>query len=296
MTPQKQNIGTSVALGFFDGLHIGHRKVLGSALKNAEFYSLRPTVLLFDVHPREFITGQKMQRLLSDKDEEQMLKEAGFEIYRISFAKVRELSPEAFFNEILLKELGARSLSCGFNYSFGKNGEGNSDVLLSLCKKNSLNCTVVPEVKLNGETVSSSAVKESLSNGDVKKASAMLGRNYSIDGEVIHGDARGRTLGFPTANQAINKNLVCPKYGVYESRIISGGKSYACITNIGIRPTYKLSSPIAETNIINFGGDLYGKEIKTELIRYIRGEKLFSSAKELEEQLKKDISQVKADV
>lgn len=296
MTEEKQNIARSVALGFFDGLHIGHKKVLESAKENAERYSLKCAVLLFDVHPREFITGQKVQRLLSDEDEEQMLKEMGFETIRISFAKIRELSPEAFFEDVLIKKLDAKSLSCGFNYSFGKNGAGNSGTLLKLCEKNSINCTVTPKVKINGETVSSSAIKESLLKGNTEKAAAMLGRNYSISGEVIHGDARGRTLGFPTANQEISKNLICPKYGVYESRITSGGKSFACITNIGIRPTYKLPSPIAETNIINFNGNLYGQKIKTELIRYIRGEKLFAGAKELEDQLKKDISQVRADV
>lgn len=296
MTEEKQNIGTSVALGFFDGLHIGHQKVLDNALKAAESLSLRSAVLLFDVHPREFITGQKVLRLLSDGREEQMLKRMGFEIYRLSFADVRELSPKEFFEDILLKKLGAKSLSCGFNYSFGKNGKGNSQTLMTLCKNRSIDCSVAPEVKINGETVSSSAIKESLLSGDVQKAALMLGRNHSITGKVIHGDSRGRTLGFPTINQEADPNLICPKYGVYESRVTINGKAYACITNIGIRPTFKLKSPIAETNIINFSGDLYGKDIETELVRYLRPEKLFGSAFELEEQMKKDILQVKTDV
>ena len=139
-------------------------------------------------------------------------------------------------------------------------------------------------------------MRKYIAAGEPEKAALMLGRNYTVCGKVVEGDQRGRTWGFPTANQIIDESLVVPKYGVYETKTVIDDKEYKCVTNIGIRPTYLSKRALAETHIIGFSGDLYGKEIEVELIRFIRPEKKFDSAQKLIEQLKKDISEVTGDV
>ena len=151
-------------------------------------------------------------------------------------------------------------------------------------------------VCVGGETVSSTKIRNYLLNGQPQKAAAMLGRNYSLSGKVIHGDARGRTLGYPTANQLADKALIVPKYGVYETRVRVAGKCYKGVSNIGIRPTYRTDEALCETNIIDFDGDIYGKNIEVELVRYLRGEIHFDSAESLINQMKLDRSEVTGNV
>lgn len=296
MTDGKLNNACAVALGNFDGLHIGHKKVLESALEFSEKYNLEPNVMLFDIHPRELIFGEKIPKLLTDTETEKLLAEMGFSVYRVGFADIKDYTSEVFFNRILIGELNAKALCCGFNYSFGKYGAGNEETLRILCEKNNVKCSVIQPVSVDGVTVSSTAVRSFLLNGEVRKAAEMLGRNYAVSGEVVHGDARGRTLGFPTANQIIDESLVVPKYGVYETSVSIDGQKYKGVTNIGIRPTYRSQRALAETNIIDFSGSLYGRNVSVELLRYIRPETRFNSAEELKSQLLKDTAEVTGNV
>ncbi len=294
MTVEKVNMGTAVALGNFDGLHKGHMSVLEKALSFKECGYV-PTVILFDVHPKEALTGKKVRRLLTGEQTESLLKKMGFRIFTISFEEVKDFSPERFFDEILINRLNAKAVCCGFNYSFGKKGEGDCKRLLTLAKNAGIECIVEPETKTENKTVSSTAIKEFILNGEPHKAAQMLGRNYSFTAEVIHGDRRGRVLGFPTANQKIDDSLVVPKYGVYETLVTVDGKKYRGVTNIGIRPTYLLDTVLSETNILGFSGDIYSKKITVELVKYLREERRFSSAESLINQLNDDVRRVSAD-
>ncbi len=294
MTDEKLNTGTAVALGNFDGLHKGHMSVLEKALSFKE-NGYVPTVVLFDVHPKEALTGETVRRLITTEHTEELLREMGFEIHIISFDEVKNYSPERFFDEVLVKRLNAKALCCGFNYSFGKGRKGDSEFLCALAEKRGIICSVMPEIKEENEIVSSTAIKKYLANGEPHKAARLLGRNYSFSGEVIHGDQRGRELGFPTANQKIDSSLVVPKYGVYETIVTVDGKKYRGVTNIGIRPTYLLETVLSETNILGFSGDIYSKVITVELVKYLREERKFSSAEKLISQLNDDVKQVSRD-
>lgn len=291
MADGKLNTGTAVALGNFDGLHLGHMAVLEEALKYKKS-GLLPTVVLFDIHPKELLKKEKVSRLMTSYDTEKILSSMGFSIKKISFLKVKDYTPQEFFEKVLSDELNAKALCCGFNYSFGKNGKGNSGTLMELCEKAGIECKVAPEKIIDSKTVSSTEIRNYLINGEPEKAAAMLGRNYSFTSVVIHGDQRGRELGFPTANQRIDESLVVPKYGVYETRVTVAEKTYKGVTNIGIRPTYLLDTAMSETNIIGFSGDIYGKEITIELVRYLRGEQKFESAGKLINQLNEDLKKV----
>lgn len=294
MTDNINKGGAAVALGSFDGLHIGHMQVLKKTLESAG--DARAVIILFDVHPREYILKKEMPKLLSDKKRNQMLESMGFDIFTLSFDKIRDMNPEEFFDKFLLNEFNAKAVCCGFNYTFGKNGSGNAELLKALCSKNGVQLYEVLPVCVGGETVSSTKIRNYLLNGQPQKAAAMLGRNYSLSGKVIHGDARGRTLGYPTANQLADKSLIVPKYGVYETRVNVSGKSYKGVSNIGIRPTYRADEALCETNIIDFDGDIYGENIEVELVRYLRGEIHFDSAESLINQMKLDCSEVTGNV
>ena len=295
MTDNINKGGAAVALGSFDGLHIGHMQVLKKTLESA-VGGVRAVIILFDVHPREYILKKEMPKLLSDKKRNEMLQSMGFDIVTLSFEKIRDMNPEGFFDKVLLNEFNAKAVCCGFNYTFGKNGSGNAQMLKELCSKNNVNFCEVEPVCIGGETVSSTKIRNYLSDGQPQKAAAMLGRNYSLSGRVIHGDARGRTLGYPTANQLADKALIVPKYGVYETRVRVAGKCYKGVSNIGIRPTYRTDEALCETNIIDFDGDIYGENIEVELVRYLRGEIRFDSADSLINQMKLDRSEVTGDV
>lgn len=296
MAYEKPNNGCAVALGNFDGVHIAHRKVLESALSLAKKHGVRACAILFDVHPKSFLTNTPLPKLLTHAKTKEMLTRLGFDVYECRFAELRNLSAEEFFKDILIDKLKAKALCCGFNYSFGKNGAGSVSLLEKLCKKENVDFEVIPPVKINGETVSSTAVRNYVASGDVDKAALMLGRNYTICGKVIEGDKRGRTWGFPTANQMIDESLVVPKYGVYETKTVIDSREYKCVTNIGIRPTYLSEYALAETNVLGFGENLYGRELEIELIRFIRPEAAFNSAEDLVAQLKKDVAEVTGDV
>ncbi len=291
MTGEKLNTGTAVALGNFDGLHKGHMAVLESALRFKE-KGYAPTVILFDVHPKEFLKNQKVSRLLTFDETKERLSLMGFRVEQINFSEIKDFTPEEFFEKVLIQKLNAKALCCGFNYSFGKNGTGNSLKLKALCESVGIECEISDEKTINSETVSSTQIRDYLINGEPDNASLMLGRNYSFTSEVIHGDQRGRELGFPTINQRLDESLVVPKYGVYETVVTIDGKKYKGVTNIGIRPTYLLDTVLSETNILDFNGDAYGKKITVELVRYLRGEQKFESVQKLISRLNEDVKQV----
>ena len=276
--------GAFIALGTFDGLHIGHKAVITA--EKTEYQ--RKIALMFTHHPQVDLKGENPGVLITESKEKSVLEEWGVTPEYIDFSEICELSPEDFVDNVLIKKYNAKSLACGFNYRFGKNAEGTSETLLRLCAEREIKLTVVNAVEYENEPVSSTRIRKALRDGDMKSVKAMLGRYFSYNFEVLHGDERGRILGSPTINQFFSENFSVPQYGVYASFTVVDGKKYPSVTNIGIRPTIGNSEKRSETNIVGFEGDLYGKCPEVFLVEKIRGEMQFSSLDELSEQIAKD--------
>ncbi len=277
--------GVAVALGTFDGLHKGHMAVLNAALK---FSELTPVAVTFSEPPKRQVTGEFVPMLLSAEEKCRRLNKIGFkEIFILEYNEVHDLSPLEFL-DMLFKKYEVKAVVCGFNYRFGKGGQGDTLFLSDYCRKNGAEAVVVPSYEVSGKTVSSSVIRELIQNGDVAYANMLLGYRYSFTNEVIHGEQRGRTMGLPTVNIPLDENLAEPKFGVYASSVIVDGKSYAAVTNIGIRPTFLLKKPLSETNIIGFDGEIYGKKVTVELLQYIREEKCFDGLDSLKAAIEED--------
>jgi riboflavin kinase/FMN adenylyltransferase len=281
----KNSGGLAVALGTFDGFHSGHRKVIEKAIQSGE----KPMVLLFHEHPKKVLSLKSPGELITENERKELLSNLGVDSLILDFREIMSLSYEEFFYEILVKKIGATTLSCGFNYRFGAGAEGNSEKLRALCEKENIKLFVSDAVIYKGEPVSSTRIRQAVSNGDIELANDMLGREFSYDFLVVHGDARGRTIESPTINQFFSEDFIVPEYGVYASYSVIDGKKYSSVTNVGVRPTIEgFSKERSETNIIGFNGDLYDKNISVHLLKKIREEMKFSNLDELRNQIAKD--------
>ena len=277
--------GIALALGTFDGFHIGHKKVI----ENAVASNKTPKVLLFNEHPQKVLKKKSPGELITETDKIKLLGEWGVEPIVINFSDIMTLAYEEFFYEIIVKKIGASVLSCGFNYHFGAKALGNTENLKTLCEKENIELLVSAPVEYKGEPVSSTRIRNAIRNGDIEDANNMLGREFSYDFLVVHGDARGRTIESPTINQFFSEDFIVPEYGVYASYSIIDGKKYPSVTNVGVRPTIEgFSKERSETNIIGFDGDLYDKNISVHLLKKIREEMKFGSLDELRNQIAKD--------
>lgn len=281
---------TAVALGSFDGLHIGHKSVIACALSFKE-RGLIPCALLFNSHPLSVLTGSAPPALLQRTVRSRMLADMGIKEKFAAFEEVMNMSPREFFDEILIGRLSAGAVCCGANFHFGKNGEGNTDTLAALCREKGIEIVTVPLVYCGGSPVSSSRIREAIKNGDIPAANEMLGYEFCYEAIVRTGSKRGRQMGFPTINQYFEDDFIVPKTGVYASRVTVDGKEYPGVTNIGLRPSFENEDLRSETCILNFSGDLYGETIKVSLIERIRDERLFADMDELRSQIKKDAEQ-----
>lgn len=292
MTDKKLNNGCAVALGNFDGLHIGHLAVIDRTIALAG-ESMTATVMLFDEHSMKAVTGAAPPRLITEEERADLFKKNGIEPFVISFSRIKDFSPKEFVEKVLVNELDARIVVCGFNYRFGNKAKGDAKLLEEICIEKGIKCVIINEVVKDGMPVSSTAIRNAVECGDIEKANAMLGRSFGYCTEVINGDKRGRTWGFPTINQKLPEGLVVPKFGVYESIVTVEGQSYLGVTNIGLRPTVGTEKVLSETHILSFDGVLYGKKVDVRLIRFIRSEQKFSSFDELILQIESDVNSVK---
>ncbi len=275
----------SVALGTFDGFHIGHRAVLENAVNHGEI----PYVLLFDEHPQKVFFNKSPGELITEKTGTKLLSELKIRKRTISFNSIKDLTFEEFFYEILVKKMNSKVLSCGFNYRFGSKALGDVEKLKILCEKENIKLFVSEPVIYKGEPVSSTRIRNLIKNGNIEDANEMLGRYFSYDFKVVHGDKRGRTIDSPTINQFFVEDFIVPQYGVYASFTEIDGKKYPSVTNIGIRPSIEGNSPErSETNIVGYSGDLYGKNVSVYLIKKIRGEIKFETLEQLKNQIEKD--------
>ncbi|MCQ2485849.1 MAG: bifunctional riboflavin kinase/FAD synthetase [Clostridia bacterium] len=276
---------TVVALGNFDGMHMGHTAVLSKAL-NADGFI--PCALLFTEHSEKTLKGAAPPMLMTDSERRCFIAEKGFRIEEVSFNSICNFSPEEFVDEILCKKLNAGAVVCGYNYRFGRKAAGDSQLLSELCRERNIDCYIVSKVSVDGADVSSTAIRKLIENGEIRLANRMLGRFFGYTAPVIHGDRRGSQWGFPTANQLLPDGFVMPKFGVYATIVTVNGKQYRGVTNIGKRPTVGTDIVLSETNILGFEDDIYGQNVDIRLIDFIRPERKFSSFSELAQQIKAD--------
>ncbi|MHB8172026.1 MAG: bifunctional riboflavin kinase/FAD synthetase [Thermincolia bacterium] len=287
-----------VALGNFDGVHLGHRRLLGELVAKAREMGVKAAVLTFNPHPLQVLNPKFSPPLLLTPDEKvRQIASLGVDIL-ILFPFTKDfacLTPEEFVSEIMVERLKVSGIFVGWNYNFGRGGQGDTDLLTRLGQKYGFFVQVVNPVTCQEQVVSSTLIRESLQQGEVGKAALFLGYRPYFCGQVIHGEARGRTIGFPTANLELASELVKPLRGVYAAYFLLGNRRLLGVANIGVKPTFHQQgqTPNLEVNIFDFEGDIYGEEVRVELVARIRDENTFSSIDELIDQLRKDVAQAK---
>ncbi len=280
----------AVALGVFDGLHIGHRAVISQVcgVIDDDGSLLSATVLSMTGVPKA-----DTSRLLTPAYEDCLFETLGVdECIDLPFATVSELTPDAFVREVLHRRLQAKVVSCGCNYRFGKGAVGTAEMLRRLCEPLGITVRIAQAVERDGAVVSSTRIRKALQNGDVQAAMALFGRPFSVEFPVSRGDHRGSSWGVPTLNQVIPSDYTVPRFGVYASLVTVGDREYRAVTNIGIHPTVGgAHQPQAETFLEGFEGDLYGQSVRVLLMRFLRDEKRFDSVEALRAQIAADIQQ-----
>ncbi|HDH50968.1 MAG TPA: bifunctional riboflavin kinase/FAD synthetase [Nitrospirae bacterium] len=285
-----------VAIGNFDGVHLGHQAIFRKLVERAEKRNGTSVVFTFEPHPLRIIAPERAPQLLTPfKDKVNLIKKTGVDViicanFTREFARV---TAEDFVREMLHKNIGAKEVFIGSNYRFGKGRKGSPELLAKLGKKYGFRVSVMDEIELNGVVISSSRIRTLIAKGRVEEASSFLGRNYSVVGIVVEGAKRGKSLlNIPTANIAVFNDLL-PKDGVYAVRVTAGKKVYGGAANIGHNPTFKDKSFSFEVHLLDFDGYLLGKNIRVSFIERIRDEIRFSSVEDLKAQLEKDINNIR---
>lgn len=282
-----------LALGSFDGFHLGHRAVIDAAVALAKELNAEPAVFCFDIPPACYAPGSKV-KILADKDERKALfADRGISsLFVAGFEELRGLDARDFITEILMKECGAIGVVCGFNFAFGKNRAGTPLLLRDYFKDRVITLDPI----YNGEQpVSSSRIRAAVIDGDIKLASSMLGRNYAITCEVSEGRKDGRKLGFPTINQHPDEKRAIPAHGVYVTRtLLDNGQAFNSVTDVGLAPTLDISGRVRlETHLLDTYIDTSPAFARIEFIQRIRGEFVFNNIDELKEQISRDVEYAK---
>jgi riboflavin kinase / FMN adenylyltransferase len=284
---------TVLTLGVFDGLHLGHQLIIRTVAERASAVGAVPTAITFDPHPRAVLHPESSPPLLQTLDQ----KVEGFGILGIEQTIVIRFTPEFsqiraedFLHDVVKERLQAREVYLGRGFNFGHNREGNIELLKKVSQELNFVAGEVAEVCLRGQRVSSSKIRQLLTQGRVNLARRMLGRPYGVEGLVIRGNERGHTLGFPTANLH-PQNRVIPAHGVYVTGTLIDGQWHRSVTNIGTRPTFETATePSVETFVMNWSGDLYGDVIRVRFLHRLRDEKKFASLDDLRTQINKDVA------
>lgn len=288
----KFDFSTAIAIGSFDGLHRGHKRIITKTAKIADRLGVRSGVYSFHPHPREVITPQKsLSFLISRNQKINLLEKMNIEYYfeqkfDHEFADKKFIE---FIEEILNKKLNVKQVVIGDDFTFGYNGEGDAAKLKELGDYYGFKVTIIMAVKKDDKKISSTRIRNLIRKGELQKASRLLDRYYSLEGKVVHGCGRGRDLGIPTANLDLTTNYVLPPSGVYACYIKLGCRKHAGIVNFGHNPTFSDNEYSVEVHIFDFDQDIYGEMLEIELVETIRGEMTFSSSKDLVNQIKEDI-------
>ncbi len=280
---------TVYALGFFDGVHVGHQALLTACREMARAENARTGVLTFDVHPESLIRGTAPVLINAPSDRRTLLEHFGAEyVYTLSFDRnTMEMPWQAFFR-FLTEDLKAAGLVCGADFRFGHKGEGTAAKLQAACAGAGIPCTVVPEQTVDGIRVSSTHIRTLLERGDMESAVRFLGHPHLFTGTVVSGRKLGRTLGIPTANLLLPEGVLVPRLGVYACEARFGGNTYPAVTNVGTRPTVGGHRVTVEPWILDFSGDLYGKTLTLAFYAFLRPEEKFSSLEALQREIHKN--------
>jgi riboflavin kinase/FMN adenylyltransferase len=283
---------TVLTLGVFDGLHLGHQLIMRTVVERARTLGAVPTVITFDPHPRAVLHPESAPPLLQTFDQKiEAFGVLGIEqsiVVRFNRA-FAQIEAEDFLRDVVRDRLHALEVYLGRGFAFGRNREGNIELLRKVSEQLGFCADEVPEVRLRGQRISSSRVREMLAQGSVNLARRMLGRPYGVEGRVVRGEQRGRTLGFPTANLR-PQNRVIPKGGVYVTATLIEGAWRRSVTNVGTRPTFKDEAidPSIETYVMGWSGDLYGDVVRVRFLHRLRDERKFASIEELKDQIARD--------
>jgi riboflavin kinase / FMN adenylyltransferase len=289
----QQDEKSVITLGTFDGLHLGHQQIVDTVIQKSQQLRGRNFLLTFDPHPRKVIPGRNDVKLLSTLEEKKIiLEQLGLEnLFVINFTEeFSRQTPEEFVKKYLVNGIGLKEMVIGYDHHFGKGRDGNFELLQELGKKFNFHVTLIPEFSIDGETVSSTKIRNALLIGDVVKAGKMLGRNYSFKGKIIRGDGRGRKLGFPTANLSVeDEDKLIPAKGIYAAECIVENEKHFGLLSLGSRPTFhKDGDVIPEFYIFDFDRDIYDQIMQVNMIAKIRDEEKFNSVDDLIIQMKKD--------
>ena len=276
------------ALGFFDGVHLGHQALLRRCVRLAREYGCEAAAITFDRHPQSLFLHTAPLLISTLPDRLALLKEFGTEYIETLPVSAGTMStPWQEFLEQLLQK-GAAGFVCGGDFRFGHRGEGSSDKLLAFCRERDLPCVILEDQRLEGIRISSTYIRRQIEAGDMATAVRFLGHPYLLTGTVVPGKQLGRTLGVPTANLRLPETVAVPKFGVYACRCRIGEEVYPAVTNIGTRPTVEGRGITVEPWILDYSGDLYGREITLEFFRFLRGEEKFPDLEALKAQIRQD--------
>lgn len=291
-TPRERE--TAVALGFFDGVHLGHQAVIGLMVKAAREQGLLPAVFTFDSTGSLPGSKSKLTLLQTDRQKQEVMEQMGVgEIVSPDFSEFMHLTPQEFVDRLLVGVLRAKVLVCGENYRFGAAAAAGVSQLRQMSRERGVTLMVAPSVVLEGELVSSTRIRRALEQGDPQLVEKMLGMPFTIEGQVLPGKKLGRSIHSPTINQKIPPHFTVPAHGVYLSRATTPLGEYWGVTNIGQRPTVGGLDINCETFLLDFGGDLYGRTVTVSLLRHIRPEQKFQTVAELSAQIQQDVQSAK---
>ncbi len=282
---------TLLTIGVFDGVHLGHQYLISQLREHARQEHWLSGVVTFRQHPRAVLSSRpELPYLTSLAQKVNLIKNEGVDLV-VTLSFTTELAPLSArqFVELLKKHLRMRGLILGADFVLGRNREGNVDNLRKLGQEMDFSVTVIPPLRINNAVVSSTAVREALAAGDMEKVVSLIGRPFSLEGQVIHGAGQGAKLGFPTANLAVDSAQALPADGIYATWAYVDDQTYQSMTNIGRRPTFGDNGRTVETYILNYAGNLYGRQLKIDIVERLRPEQRFDSVEELKKQITEDI-------
>ncbi len=291
--------GSILTLGNFDGIHLGHNSLLEKLKKVQEIKNIPSIIVTYFPNPSLVLGKNKnLKPIYDEKSKLEILKSYSPDyILTIPFTEEFSKNTASFFlEEILLKKLNAKHIIIGFNHFFGKGREGSFEFLKDKSLEFNFTVEKIEPIFFKGEQVSSSYIRNLISEGNIEKANSFLTRKFHLNGKVVKGFQRGRTIGFPTANLEIGENILIPKIGVYAVNCIYLGKKFRGMLNIGFNPTFELKKLNIEVNLFDFDKEIYGENLKVELLKFIRDEKKFSSIDELKNQLEQDKIEAKKNI